>query len=580
MRNSLCIALVCFHLSCQAQFYDNNWILGYNSMSDAKSETILLDFTTSPPAVTNHPLWLDFASTNVTMSDSAGGFIFYSNGCQIRNKLDQPMPNGDSLNWGEIAQAYCDFGYPLPSGVIALPAPGNDHEYYLIHQREELDNDVGVRIPDLLWTKVDMDLNSGKGAVTAKNQALYNAYFFDSAMATRHANGRDWWVLVPDWAEARYYSFLLTPWGFRDTVVQEIGQKPPFPEEMDYGGQNTFSPDGSHYVDQDGRNGVRLFDFDRCTGLLSNFRHYGFSPETVYGLGAAFSPDSRFLYVCSRNHVFQFDLWEGGDLAAAVDTVATYDGFLSPPPFPTSFYMMQLGPDGKIYITHQTGAKHIHYIEYPNRKGTACGVRQHSIGLPQYKGPEWFDYPFYRLGPLDGSACDSLGLDNLPLAGFWSKVDSTDAYLVEFTDNSFYAPTDWYWDFGDNATSQDTSPVHLYTTAGTYEVCLTVSNQYGGDTKCKQVELILSGTEEAGAGDIIVSVYPNPAAHSVIFELPESLPSAMLTLYTTTGQPVLHRRIAAGRNMVALEGIASGIFFYKVWDDGKVLMMGKLVKVE
>lgn len=558
-----------------------HWILGYDFESDAsKSETMLLDFATSPPTVTNHPLWLDFASTNVAVSDAEGGFLFYSNGCQIRDKFDQPMPNGDSLNWGIVAADYCNYGYPLPSGIIALPAPGSEHEYYLIHQREEYDNEVGVRVPDLLWTKVDMGLNDGKGAVTAKNQPLYNSYFFDSAMATRHANGRDWWVLVPDYAEARYYSFLLTPWGFRDTVVQDIGEKPPFPEEIDYGGQNVFSPDGRHYVDQDGKNGVRLFDFDRCTGLLSNFRHYGFSPETVYGLGAAFSPDSRFLYVCSRNHVFQFDLWEDGDLAAAVDTVATYDGFMSPPPFPTSFYKMQLGPDGKIYITHKTSAKHIHYIEYPNKKGTACGVRQHSIALPQYRGGEWFDYPFYRLGPLDGSTCDSLGINNLPLADFWYKPDSASAYVTEFTDNSFYEPAEWDWSFGDGTFSQDTSPVHTYTNAGIYEVCLTVSNMDGSDTKCKMVELMLSGTEEIKNEASNILVYPNPAKQAVNFSLPANMPNAMLTLYNVNSMPVLHQRIYAGWNVVTLESIASGIFFYEVWDDGKVLMMGKLVKVE
>ena len=49
---------------------------------------------------------------------------------------------------------------------------------------------------------------------------------------------------------------------------------------------------------------------------------------------------------------------------------------------------------------------------------------------------------------------------------------------VSFTDNNvFYGPSsDWFWDFGDGTTSNETNPKHTYTTVGVFDVSLTVSD--------------------------------------------------------------------------------------------------------
>ena len=52
---------------------------------------------------------------------------------------------------------------------------------------------------------------------------------------------------------------------------------------------------------------------------------------------------------------------------------------------------------------------------------------------------------------------------------------------VQFTDTSTGSPTSWSWNFGDGQTSDQHSPSHTFSTAGTYIVVLTVSdsnNQY------------------------------------------------------------------------------------------------------
>ena len=43
------------------------------------------------------------------------------------------------------------------------------------------------------------------------------------------------------------------------------------------------------------------------------------------------------------------------------------------------------------------------------------------------------------------------------------------------------------WDFGDGNTSSDQNPTHVYTEVGIYNVCLSVSNNCGANTRCKNV---------------------------------------------------------------------------------------------
>ncbi|MCB9338876.1 MAG: PKD domain-containing protein [Lewinellaceae bacterium] len=243
---------------------------------------------------------------------------------------------------------------------------------------------------------------------------------------------------------------------------------------------------------------------------------------------------------------------------------------------------MQSGPDGRIYINTTNSNNVLHYIDQPNKKGEACKVVQHGFQMPfiQYFGIPHF--PHYRLGPLDGSPCDTLSLDNHPVAKYRCHQDTSDYLTVEFTDLSTYAPTAWAWDFGDGSTSQDTSPVHTFPGGGTYEVCLTVSNPYSSDTFCKVLQLGPSATEGRPVPQVEVSVFPNPAQSFTNVRLGgDYLPrNARLTLYAATGHLVHSQHVTAGWGVVPLEGLASGIYFWEVRDEGRLMESGKLVRVE
>jgi PKD repeat protein len=72
-----------------------------------------------------------------------------------------------------------------------------------------------------------------------------------------------------------------------------------------------------------------------------------------------------------------------------------------------------------------------------------------------------------------------------PVAAF-SGTPTTilEGQSVTFTNTSQNAATS-SWDFGDTQTSTEVNPVHVYTTAGTYTVSLTVTNTLGNDNETK-----------------------------------------------------------------------------------------------
>ncbi|WP_440950166.1 PKD domain-containing protein [Methanosphaerula subterraneus] len=66
-------------------------------------------------------------------------------------------------------------------------------------------------------------------------------------------------------------------------------------------------------------------------------------------------------------------------------------------------------------------------------------------------------------------------------------------YSVRFQDRSTDSATAWHWDFGDNTTSIEQNPTHIYNQTGAYNVALTASNDQMGDT-CTQYRCIIVNT--------------------------------------------------------------------------------------
>ncbi len=65
------------------------------------------------------------------------------------------------------------------------------------------------------------------------------------------------------------------------------------------------------------------------------------------------------------------------------------------------------------------------------------------------------------------------------------------------TDLSSGYPYTWYWDFGDNSSSNEQNPSHVYVDPGYYIISLTTGNQFGNNTAIGYVHVIRSTENES-----------------------------------------------------------------------------------
>ena len=586
MKNWICIAwllTVCMDLP--AQRYDYIWVLGYHGQNPHPLQNnMTIDFNVAPPAITDLELddGMSFNFTNTSISDVEGNLLFYTNGIYIADATHEVMENGDSINNMGISQQYSSTGIPIPQGALILPFPENDSLYYVFHVPVIPDtNGLDAFIFKLNYSVVDVNKNNGNGSVLEKDvTVIADTLGFGKLTACKHANGRDWWILVRK--DERFsrdvYRLLLTPQGVLNMGKQDAGPEIIYPNGAV--GNVVFSPDGTKYVSHEirfnPRNAIDIYDFDRCTGELQHLEHFTMDDSIFLLGGASISPDSRWLYIVTQKTIYQFDLW-ATNIEATKTEVAEYDGFVGLL-FGTIFATPQLAPDGTIWINTVSDTV-MHVIRTPNQPGMKSHVDQHSIHLPVINQKSIPNFPNYRLGPLDGSPCDTLGLDNHPLAGFTWYAGELE---VTFSDNSYYRPEEWLWDFGDGSGSTERNPIHSYAAPGEYYVCLSVSNEYDSDTACHwvSVDTLLTATEPLITGGS-VRLYPNPAREELWLRFDEALSRpATWSVFDAVGRQVGAVRLQPGKSRYHLftGGLPPGLYFWNLRSEGRILAAGKVVR--
>jgi len=517
----------------------------------------------------NQTIGMHFNDTHTSMSDSAGNLIFYYNGLYVENAAYQIMENGDSLNEYDAD----NFGYGMPQGAVAIPYPGHSDQYILFHGTDDYFSNPQWSFQGigLFYSVIDMKQNNGLGSVVERKKTLViDTLTYGKLMAVRHANGRDWWLIVGESHTNRFYTVFIDPNGVHLLGTQAIGIR----RKEGYG-HAYFSPDGTKYaicegIDSNGPNWSYLYvyDFDRCTGQLSHQKEVHLWQD-VGVLGIAISPNSRYLYCAALDNLVQYDL-SVSYIENSRTIVGVYDGWQDP--FPAKFDKAFLAPDGKIYVVTSSGSRTLYVINDPDEPGLSCNFEQPGLRLPCRTANTAPNFPNYRLGPLDGSSCDTLGLDNHPVAWWRSAQDTLAALKVAFHDLSYYEPTGWLWDFGDGKKSTERHPMHSYDTAGVYQACLTVSNVMSSNTLCRKLYLgVISGVENP-VPEKSIRVFPNPATDYLSIESADAPAQPMrLRCYDTQGrlmQEQAHPRDVRSYTM-DVSGLPVGYYLLEIGlDDG------------
>ncbi|MEI2759643.1 MAG: T9SS type A sorting domain-containing protein [Bacteroidia bacterium] len=386
--------LCCCHFFCFSQNKNSVWCFG---------DSAGIDFGSGVPVTFQSGM--DSRGSCVSISDNNGNLLFYAatmpySGSNpafstiVFNSTNSIMANGDSI-----------FGKGWYQELVIVPNPANDSTYYLFS--------IGSTTTfGLCYSIIDMRLNNGLGAVTVKNIQLQSFQQVDCLNAVKHGNGRDWWVLFRkagslsngnnDW-----YSYLITPDSIQNVSVQSIGSL------------NKTSGGHTNWIGL-----TELYDFDRCSGLLSN--PVTIEPEALpsvpYTWSCALSPDASKLYVTTADdttYLFQYNL-NAPNITLSKDTLWT----ISSPQYAGGG--LKLAPDNKIYMSswydnqiifpypyqdtvYNMYNMNLSVINQPDSLGSACDFQPYSFylgGKRTYVGLP--NNPDYELGALTGSICDTL----------------------------------------------------------------------------------------------------------------------------------------------------------------------------
>ena len=572
--------LICFLnlFPALGQQEDYVWMIGQGSGNFPLFTTSKIDFHSYPPQMEIVLQDFDFDVVSSIGSTPEGILQCYSNGVDIQNNQHEIIENGAEL----LEYLYNPIGLTIPQGSLILPIPDKPKQFFFLTSKYIYFDyqDVGAGgIGEVLVSNIDMNKNDGSGGVTSSNTILNtDTLAAGQIVANRHANGRDWWILASKYRTNEYYRYLLNPDGIQEQPIQEVGA--PTYDDL---GQAVFSPDGKQYVRYNEdfitkQSHIDLYNFDRCTGLLSNHRRHSLN-ITVPG-GIAFSPNSRYIYVSLWDEIWQYDL-QASDIFGSGVLVAEYDGFLGDNDgflYHNRFFMMQLAPDGRIYINiPNINSQYLHVIQYPDRKGIDCEVRQHFIQLPAFNAFTLPNLPWYRLGPEDGSECDSLGIDNLPMAHFRFDPDPNDSMNVIFTNLSAYEPEQFHWELGDGNETSTKDIEYRYADHGIYEVCLEVSNDHGSDRTCQTVDLgKLTSTIEII--NPAIKLYPNPFSDQLWIDWPDFSSNAEIQIIDAAGRLIHQELILSTSQQLDIKDWKNGVYFYQIVQDGQIKKVDKIVR--
>jgi hypothetical protein len=586
---SLILFISSFTIVGYTQKQDFEWIVNYDYLKfkrDSGSGSTKISFKSesgNPFIYLDSINIIEFYRSASCIADTNGNFLFAFNGYHAEDATGERL-----INW-ETIKDNCE---PIPQGHLIIPIPNKSDQFYLFTTNIKWVGGEGV-IAVIELSRSIIKIKSGKRVevISGKTQVIADTLDAGKINACKHANGRDWWIIAPVDRINHFYNILLTPTGIDTIFLQKVNDL----YRAADAGFSSFSPNGEYYIigsnmafnHLDGKgNYIDFFQFDRCNGQLYNHQYRYVDTLQPYGVGVEFSPNNKFLYVASGNSLFQFGI-ENNELKDK-QLVANYDGYLteySPGKFSSNlFHQLQLGPDGRIYVGNDlTYSKEFTTINKPNNSYRNCDFRQHNVSIPTIKTC-MSAFPKYRLGPIDGSICDSLGIDNIPWCHWRYDQDTSDYLKFEFTDLSAYEVEEWNWNFGDTKSNANTSdaknPTHQFSEKGIYEVCLIVKNRNGEDTLCRTVRIgVMVNTEDEHEIPEI-QIWPNPCEDYVIINVMDYNPQKMiLKLYDLWGRSIDSKPLYQGSNYMNLKNLPGGVYFAKVTEDGKVINSKRIYKL-
>lgn len=150
-----------------------------------------------------------------------------------------------------------------------------------------------------------------------------------------------------------------------------------------------------------------------------------------------------------------------------------------------------------------------------------------------------------------------------PVAGFTSVPAG---YTVTFTNTSTNG-TSYFWDFGDGATSTQTSPSHTYGSNLSYNVMLITTNECSSDTAYSIVDLTTVSISELENGGSM-QVFPNPAKGQITLSISKAV-ADRVELLDVTGRILASFSQVTDNINVDISKYVSGVYYFRIYSGDK-----------
>jgi uncharacterized protein (TIGR02145 family) len=407
-----------------------------------------------------------------SVSDSAGNILFYSDGSKIYDRSNQVMPNGNGLLAGPNDH----------QSIFSVQNLINRNQYFLFTVGAPL-NAFYQTVVGLYYSVLDMTLHGGLGDIIA-GQKNIPVIAGDSAISQitgiRHSNNKYAWVVVLNQGHTtNYQSYLIDASGFHTTPVSSPSQ---FKAHINSAHTSTtmrISPDGKNLVCTDSL--TQLCYFNPATGVVTpRFIFHPFTGVVDHTYGKEFSINSHYLYVTgsSGDSLEQYDMSSPDSLSFVQSKQKIGVGGND---------NIQMAPDGKIYIIDNGNGQWLSVINNPSMGGSGCTyhrfgfqlIANHNRCLPQF-------LQRYKVYIHDSLMCQY--------------------NPVYFSGDIWPPPDSVHWNFGDPSSgglnfSTLLTPIHIYSSAGTYTIELIVKHiDNRTDTAWKSITIIPG---------VLVSLGPN-----------------------------------------------------------------------
>ena len=345
-----------------------------------------------------------FYAGTATMSDSLGNFLMAFDGKFLYDSVGNTIAELTNQNYGSITAPINSFTF--------LRLKNDKENYYLIYNYSKfLTTPVGlltIADDDIIKLKINVSNENGIQFISA-DTIRYNEFVYPGGnVYNRHANGRDWWILKSGFRRNSFLRGILSPEGltFEDFKTDA--------DSMYNNAQiwHAMSSDGTKFFHFMG-NSIRIldvYDFDRCTGELSNLRSFDFSellhPDDFNPFNL--SPDGNTLYF-RRGNVETFQGFKNLVFNINNNEFHEINYSMNTPCLAPNLKQMVFGH--YIYYDNGTFNTFLSVLNEPNEYNEA------NLDTFAYVMPTWgylrvpHNWANHMLGPVDGSSCDTLGLD-------------------------------------------------------------------------------------------------------------------------------------------------------------------------